>query len=400
MRSKFRGHFSESQESIDELWQTATFVFDANVLLNLYRYSDKTRTEFVRIIKGIQDRVWIPEQCAFEFFGNRLSVISEQERAYKSTGEELAKIEERFSRSNRHPFLSEASHNELSSVLKKISKELEKSRKRQETRFNNDDIKDMLADVFEGRVGDAFDSDTLKDIFLDGETRYAESIPPGYKDKDKVKNPETASDKRRVFGDLILWKQTIDHAKNAQTDVILVTDDSKDDWWQKQSGRTISPRPELIEEFCSETEKSVMIYSPDRFVQHAGIQLGSRVSEATVDEVKAEHTDQDRNKRASISSWRIPSAAAELLKQGDPTRNQLTKLRKLKEINSLYEKTLDLKNQIKSVDEKIEFVELLDIGSDDDKQKAAALMQEKNELKLSLAECEYKLSTLLSSPLD
>jgi len=85
MRSQFSRHFESSSEEIKKLWQEASFVFDANVLLNLYRYSSEATKEFLQLLNLVGDRVWIPEQCAYEFLSNRHSVLHEQATAYDKT---------------------------------------------------------------------------------------------------------------------------------------------------------------------------------------------------------------------------------------------------------------------------------------------------------------------------
>lgn len=45
MKKTFPRLFKLSDRKIEELWQNAVFVFDANVLLNLYRYPEKTFLE-------------------------------------------------------------------------------------------------------------------------------------------------------------------------------------------------------------------------------------------------------------------------------------------------------------------------------------------------------------------
>ncbi|WP_220493433.1 PIN-like domain-containing protein [Pseudoalteromonas sp. SR44-5] len=74
MKDLFPGHFKESQENLREVWDSCVFVFDANILLNLYRYSDATRNEFLSLLEKINDRVWLPHRAAEEYLNNRLSV--------------------------------------------------------------------------------------------------------------------------------------------------------------------------------------------------------------------------------------------------------------------------------------------------------------------------------------
>lgn len=289
MRSQFKGHFGEPQEAIDELWKEATFVFDANVLLNLYRYSDKARKEFLNLMAGIQERSWLPEQCVHEFLSNRLSVIREQMMSYSDTAKSIKAIQGTFAGSKGHPFVSEKNFSELDAVLGKIDKELTKNRKAQETRLTEDTIKEQIADIFDGRVGSGFSDEDLDKIFSEGEVRYSEEIPPGYKDGNKHPNPTRRSEKRSNFGDFLLWRQTMDWAKAESKDVVLVTDDQKEDWWLIVSGKTVSARPELTTEFCEETGRRILFYNPDRFLQLAQEKLGLKVSERTITEIREEH---------------------------------------------------------------------------------------------------------------
>src|SRR4051794_31619323 len=55
-----------SQENIG-INQHALFCIDANVLLNLYRYSDKTRNELLHVLELVIDRLWFPYQAALEY---------------------------------------------------------------------------------------------------------------------------------------------------------------------------------------------------------------------------------------------------------------------------------------------------------------------------------------------
>ena len=59
----------------------------------------------------------------------------------------------------------------------------------------------------------------------DGEKRYKKENPPGYKDaKEK--------DGIRKYSDLIWWKEVIQYARKSRKNIVLVTDDVKEDWWK------------------------------------------------------------------------------------------------------------------------------------------------------------------------
>lgn len=46
----------------------------------------------------------------------------------------------------------------------------------------------------------------------------------------------------------LLWLQVIEYAKKEHKPIILVTGENKEDWWQKEKGKIVSARPELINE--------------------------------------------------------------------------------------------------------------------------------------------------------
>ena len=82
MKRIFLGYYAPSQDEFEVLWANAIFVFDTNVLLNLYRYQSDTRDALLGLIEQLNDRVWIPYQVGLEYQRNRLAVIAEQEKAY------------------------------------------------------------------------------------------------------------------------------------------------------------------------------------------------------------------------------------------------------------------------------------------------------------------------------
>lgn len=300
MRSRFKGHFAEPQEEITRLWKTATFVFDANVLLNLYRYSDTARDEFVKLLKNIQDRCWLPEQCVHEFFANRHSVIGAQIKAYADTEKNISAIQDNFAGPNSHPFLSAKNFDALSTVIESIKEELTKSRELQEARITNDEIREAIADIFEEKVGPEYSDEAMDALFLEGEKRFSEEIPPGYKDKNKFQNAIKRSEKRANLGDFLLWRQILDLAKDQSKDVIFVTDDQKEDWWLTISGKTISARPELLAEFHEYSGNKILIYSTGSFLKQTDEKLGQAVSGNTIEEIRQEHFSRYKDLDKSI----------------------------------------------------------------------------------------------------
>ncbi|TDW95939.1 PIN-like domain-containing protein [Dinghuibacter silviterrae] len=274
MRDKFSEYYKIDENTIKEHWQQDIFSFDANVLLNLYRYSPKTRNAFFNLLEKIKDRIWISYQAAYEYQKNRLIVINAQKEAYKDIRDTLEKkkgeIEAKLNSFKKHPYLpaGELKH-QIESAFHSIQKDLDKLERNHPDYLTEDPILDKLTTLLDSKVGDDFTKENLEKVYKEGRKRYEENVPPGYMDfRNKKNEPE-----KSLFGDLLVWKQIIEKAKTVHHSIILITDDLKEDWWYKFKGKTISPRPELIKEFQDITGKRINIYQADVFFEMAGKNL-------------------------------------------------------------------------------------------------------------------------------
>lgn len=282
MRSVFPAHFRPSPQELTSLWKQSVFAVDANVLLNFYRYSPETRLELESALKTVQAQLFVPHQAAREFLRNRLGVTAAQAEEYTKAIATIGELSNTLSNKKRHPFLPDAELPAFKLQADKLVKILDIQREALLDRLARDEILDFMQSAFEGRTGLPYDETTLKSIASEGEKRFAEKVPPGYEDTKK----DSAGDLYRKYGDLIVWKQLIDKATAEQKPLIFVTDDKKEDWWLKQSGRTIGPRTELREEFFLAASKDFWMYTVDMFIAEAARISNKSVSEKVLEEIK------------------------------------------------------------------------------------------------------------------
>jgi len=281
MRTIFPGYFRPKDEELSTLWGECIFAVDANVLLNLYRYSSATRNELETALKTIADRVYIPHQAAKEFLKNRLNVTAGQAGEYIKAIKTIDDLLNTLSSKDRHPFLSDDQLPAFQKYSKELVENLEGQQKALLMKFDDDEILSFVETLFHERTGISFDDDKMVEIAKEGEVRYSQDIPPGYKDGKK----DGSGDPNRKFGDLIVWKQIIEYSISQNKSLIFITDDKKEDWWLEQSGRTIGPRPELIEEFIKETKQTFWMYSVDRFIQESAKIAKTTVSDDVIQEI-------------------------------------------------------------------------------------------------------------------
>lgn len=249
MRASFPGHFRPTTGEFNTLWAACIFAVDANVLLNLYRYSQVTRQELEKALDAVKDRLFIPHQAAKEFLKNRLGVTTGQAEEYTRAVKVIRDLKETLSNRKRHPFLPDAELPKFVNLADELCQQLETQKSTLLDRLTVDEILDFVEKTFSGKTGDPFDDETLSKLVHDGNVRYQNEVPPGYRDGKK----DASGDQYRRYGDLIVWKQLMKKAKDSSKPMIFITDDKKDDWWLEQYGRTISPRPELVEEFIHQT---------------------------------------------------------------------------------------------------------------------------------------------------
>lgn len=278
MLKSFPEYNSLSPEVLKNLWEKALFVFDTNILLNLYRYSDETSKKFLETIIGLKPRVWLPFQAGIEYHKNRLIVISEQKKHYEDFEKKFSDILGDIDNKNRNPFLSKDITDKLNTIKADIKAEVYTKKKEYDLSLNKDSLLEKINSVFEDKIGPCYSVDEIDKIQVEGEKRYKDKIPPGFCD---IKKPENER-----YGDLIIWKQIIDKSKADETDIIFVLDDRKEDWWLEHSGKTISARTELLKEFHEETKKRCHFYHPFQFLEYSNEFLGNTIEPTVIDEVK------------------------------------------------------------------------------------------------------------------
>ena len=109
MRDKFPGHYRPTNAEFDLLWREGEVVLDTNVLLNLYRYGERSRRSWLDVLAHLKSRIWIPYQVAVEFQSNRVNVIVDQRRRYDDVRKLAANIKSQTETAlnglSRHPTL-------------------------------------------------------------------------------------------------------------------------------------------------------------------------------------------------------------------------------------------------------------------------------------------------------
>lgn len=280
MKTLFPGYYKPSELEFKNLWKEGTVVFDTNVLFDLYRVSDETAQVLINTIKYYSEnnRLFIPYRVAFEYHRKLLSVIQGQKKNYDDAFGHLKTFQGKLREKRSHPFLSDKLNNRLTNLIGEIGTEFDEKKKKFDKILLETSIKDKLAELLNGKVGTEYTAEELGEILKEGERRFKNKIPPGYKDSEKSNDDQ--------YGDYIVWKETLDYAKTNSKSVIFVSSDRKDDWYLKSNGLCYGPQPALIKEFHEYTGNTMYLYSLEQFLHHVNEEKILEISNKSIEEVK------------------------------------------------------------------------------------------------------------------
>lgn len=325
MKGIFPQYEQCTPERIAFAWKTGLFVFDTNVLLNLYRYQVTSRDELINVLGQLSSRIWIPHHVALEFQRNRLKVIAEQSKRFTDVRKTVEKARlslfgelDKLQLQKRHSLIDpQPLTGGFDTLASAFLAQLEKLRQNQQGLTDVDPLKEKIEDLFDGRVGEApANQESINIIYSDAVQRFKVGMPPGYEDSNKDKHEidehfHAGIIYKRKFGDYLVWRQITAHSKeHGIKHLILVTDDGKDDWWYRidaEGPKTIGPRPELIEDArVNGSIDTFLMYSTEGFLKYAREFLKAPVSEETLKEVRD----------VSVTRRRVPNEYRELREFG------------------------------------------------------------------------------------
>lgn len=306
MRDSFSGFYGVSDDVIGNVFTSANtiFIFDANILLTLYRCEEETRNRFFEIWVSIKEQCWFPHQVCLEYQRNRLKVVKDSRDALDNIPK---KINSSFSDLRKQIFDGEHSQTisrysnlkgELTILFAKIDQVVNSfSENHIEARMNNinfltrhDVIRDKIDDLTAGRIGPAPESQKVIDeLNASGKNRYKYKIGPGYDDSANKKNQFYSFDGINYdgeYGDYYVWSQILEHVKGkTNCNVIYVTNDAKSDFYYKIENKIRGPNQSLSTEIKSHGVAEFLLQNIDTFLHHANSHLDAKIDETVITEL-------------------------------------------------------------------------------------------------------------------
>ncbi|MFI2758860.1 PIN-like domain-containing protein [Streptomyces echinatus] len=262
---------------------------DANVLLNLYRYTEQARADLLRALGALEDRLWVPHQVLVEFWRNREGTISDARSTGTKAAEDMAGHATQAVKTLRtwanHVALPDDEfdrlRDRLSDVFDGVRGTIVKVGDGEWQNITHDTSADpviaRLESALDGRVGAPLSAEEHHKAVEEGMRRVEKRVPPGYMDKRK--------DGDGAAGDYLVWEQILREAGRRGCDVLFVTADGKEDWWRKEQGFSRGPRPELTAELKARGGGRLLMLTPKRFLEVAAPVLKFSLQEGSVEDI-------------------------------------------------------------------------------------------------------------------
>ncbi|MEO8233814.1 MAG: PIN-like domain-containing protein [Flavobacterium sp.] len=309
-----------------KLFEDSLIFFDTSSLLDFFYFTNENLNELVeKLFTPLQERLWISNHSEMEFWKNKAKVelkpidsysalinktkgsnesghIQEIESvigSFKSKINDeirghLKTLQEKVVKNNKHPYLHEFDFSSFNtqihefeksyqilqdqynkfkdSIIKKVEEEKSKIRAQE-----NQIVLEIVKKYF--KITDEYKYSKLMEIVNEGEFRYKHKIPPGYMDEG-----EKVGFQR--FGDLIVWKQILEKCKEQNLNLILVTNDVKEDWWYMDDKKNrLSPRYELIKEFSEISNGKFWMYEIGDFLYKTNKYISTSIDDETIAEI-------------------------------------------------------------------------------------------------------------------
>lgn len=293
-----------------KIWSDAVFIFDSSAILDFYFLPISKRKEvFDSFRTNMSNRLWLPSHVLFEYQKNRTKIIRKpitekykplKEGNIQGIGKLVSDIEKKLidlknqtKNDDKHPHLPQNNIDEYSElikvfkgnserILKSISEDVGRAEKEINELPNNDDVLKAVVELYS--VGRCYTFPEIIEITKEGKHRFEYTIPPGYEDlKDKEKKGT------QIFGDLIIWKQIIEYAKEINRPIIFVCNDMKEDWCYLEENSTEKrierPREELIREIYDEAHVEFWMYNLAQFLHFSNKYIKTDIEPTIINEI-------------------------------------------------------------------------------------------------------------------
>lgn len=233
-----------NKEYFDSVWQHGYIVLDTSTLDYIERCNVKMAKKLMDIFLIINKRVLTPHHVKEVEMKNYLNLNKEKTtyselvnkliddisllHAISAKGKIESKVQKFLNKLMRYEhiklvnILNKAKNKGKEELLRTLnSQEFKREIDEYDIFLQSETVKNFYQKVMHNKLK-GFSNDELQSIEREGLDRIKNKIPPAFKDGNKTHNQ---------FGDLIIWKEILQLAKDSSMPIIFITEDRKYDWF-------------------------------------------------------------------------------------------------------------------------------------------------------------------------
>lgn len=253
-----------------------TIICDTNVLLRIYDYSPEFADFAIKCLDSVSECLFLTYTTFLEYKKHYMSKYASAKNKLFTYNKRLDEITDKYSNDISKEFeriqqyrfpdtdllcnSAKDKINELKKIFDDYYDNHELLVAVNDEYLKNDPIK-AFVDSIQHQVLSPYGIERVYDICDDGEKRFKNSQPPGFKDKSK--------DGIRQYSDLILWNEVLDFSSKNGKNIIFVTDDVKTDWWESQTDENGNVNKcfhsQLVSEFERKTNNKILAFTSKEF---------------------------------------------------------------------------------------------------------------------------------------
>lgn len=357
MKKHFPAYYRVHRDCLLKGFDKCLIVFDTNALLDIYRLPKDSADQVFDVLEHYKKQIIIPNHTAKEYYKDIHKVLLAQIANIEKAQSALYDLMNMFSNRRNQPYISDRSNRHLTTLKNSITRDFDEQKKYLTNQLLYGEYQNKMAELLDGCVLEPFNEEEIEEIIKEGEVRYNNHIPPGWKDADKGTNR---------YGDLIIWKEVLRLVKKEKRSVLYISNDQKEDWMIKENGMTICPQYKLLEEFYSEVNDSNLwfyMYTLDRFLDFVKEKGATTVSEETVNQVRESISSNAEESASSLYDYLQSLSRNEIIK-APSYMNSFDAIKSMQDIfayikmsDKLY--PLPLANTLNEVGEKIKMTTTL-----------------------------------------
>lgn len=329
MKSHFSQYYRISNNDLLGKFEDCIFIFDACALLDIFRLKQDLVDDIFKVIEHYKEQIRIPYQAASEYFKDINVVLTKQIDNINASKKSFDDFSQTFQAQRNYPYITDATSKLLARLKKQIEIDFSSQTKYIEDQLIYGSHQNKLFNLLEGKVLKPFSPEEISEIEKEGEQRYSDKIPPGWKDASKGDNR---------YGDLINWKEILRFAKESGKSIIYVSNDAKEDWVAKVKGKKIGVLPQLLEEFYTavgNSDQLFHVYTLDRFLAFINDHDKDVISKEAVQDIQV-----------SIEKPQTPLSMFEYIQKKNKVFKTPEYITKLQEIDEAYKKISKLNGSI------------------------------------------------------